>query len=188
MTETQLIEDLRLLAPPSYRWLILPLAAVVTALAVVLGQRLRRRHRERPPSQASAASAGLAPWELALTELERLTPLLRLEHSRDYGIAATGVLRRYLEGRYALHAPRLTTEDFLRLAAASTALPLNHRDSLVRFLRLCDLFKFGRYVASAAELSQLHTAAVAFVLASRPPVNTADAAAAQRAAAHTARA
>jgi hypothetical protein len=48
-------------------------------------------------------------------------------------------------------------------------LPADHRVSLREFLELCDLLKFGRYLASATELGPLHAAAVAFVIASRPP-------------------
>ena len=94
--------------------------------------------------------------------------MLCAEHSREYGIQSTGVLRCYIEARYLLPAPRLATEEFLIEAGKSPALPADHRASLGRFLELCDLCKFGRAVASAEELRQLHAAAVAFVLASRP--------------------
>lgn len=164
MNDTNLIEDLRLLSPPNYGWVLI-VALVVLALAVtVLISRAFRR-----PAQIAVATAGTEPWTIALEALERLAPLLCTERSRDYGIAATGVLRRYIEARYGWHAPKLATEEFLVAAGASPALPSEHRASLGRFLELCDLFKFGRYVAATDELQQLHAATVAFVLASRPP-------------------
>ena len=164
MTETNLIEDLRLLAPPNHGWLLALGAAIVLVLALFLALRAARRH----PSALAADAPGPVLWETALAELERLVPLLLTEHSREYGIQSTTVLRRYIEARYLLPAPRLATEEFLVAAGKSPALPADHRASLGRFLELCDLFKFGRCFASADELRQLHAAAVAFVLASRP--------------------
>lgn len=168
MNDTNLIEDLRLLSPPNYGWvLIVALVVAIVLLAILISRALRR------PAQTALATAGPEPWTIALEALERLAPLLCTERSRAYGIAATGVLRSYIETRYGWHAPRLATEEFLVAAGASPALPAEHRASLGRFLELCDLFKFGRYVASADELQQLHAAAVAFVLASRPAASVA---------------
>lgn len=165
MIETNLIEDLRRLTPPSHDWAWGVLLAVAMVGALVLLRRISRRRTARTLDGPAGSSA---LWELALQELEALAPLLQPDRSRAYGIQATTVLRRYLEARYQLRAPLLATEEFLRTAAHSSALPPAHRDGLERFLQLCDLFKFGRYVAQAEELGRLHAAAVEFVLASRP--------------------
>jgi hypothetical protein len=126
--------------------------------------------RRGPHSQPAEAldHLGRPLWERVLSELEQLTPLLTKATSREYGIKSTQVLRRYIEMRYALRAPRLATEEFLVVAGDSKALPEEHRASLHRFLELCDLLKFGRYLAAGSELERLHAAAVEFVLASRP--------------------
>lgn len=163
MTETNLIEDLRLLAPPGHGWIFLVVALAGLALIGAGVRRWRRRTGE-----AATVADGPPPWEVALAALEKLVPLLRAESSREYGIAATTILRAYIEVRHGLRAPRLATEEFLLAARQSSSLPASHRESLGRFLALCDLFKFGRYVGSTAELTHLHTAAVDFVLASRP--------------------
>jgi hypothetical protein len=105
---------------------------------------------------------------LALAELERLAPLMRTDRSRDYAIAATGVLRSYIEARFGLHAPRLTTEEFLVAARRSPTLPAADQAALGCFLERCDLCKFGRFVAAVDELRDLQASAVAFVLKSRP--------------------
>ncbi len=163
MDTTNLIEDLRLLSPPNLGvWLVLGLAVVLLA-GLFLCARLFRR-----TAHAAAEVTGPDLWDVALAELEHLTLLLNRGHSRDYAIQSTGILRRYIEARYLLRAPKLATEEFLVLAKDSPALPAGHRESLRRFLELCDLLKFGRYTAPAAELAALHAAAVAFVLASRP--------------------
>jgi len=164
MNTTNLIEDLRLLSPPNYGvWWALGIAAVLA-----FGFFLLVRRRLRRAATDVTVPSGLGLWDVALAELERLSPLLSREHSRDYAIRSTGILRRYVEARYALHAPTLATEEFLTMAGESPALPGDHSASLREFLELCDLLKFGRYLASTAELEALHAAAVAFVLASRP--------------------
>jgi hypothetical protein len=165
---TNLIEELRLLSPPTYGgWLAAGLMVILAAGFFALWHARRRR-----TDSGSIGVSGAPLWDVALAELERLIPLLRAEQSREYAIQSTGILRRYIEGRYALQAPRLATEEFLAAAAKSAALPAEHRGSLRHFLELCDLLKFGRYLASAGELEPLHAAAVAFVLASRPGAGT----------------
>lgn len=165
MIETNLIEDLRLLSPPTRGgWLALGIGLAAAALLGVGWL----RWRTRSPQPLSLSDPGPSPWDVALADLERLTPLLQPEHSRDYGIASTSILRRYVEARYQVQAPRLTTEEFLLVAGVSPLLPADDRSRLGRFLDLGDRFKFGRYTASGPELHQLHTTAVDFLLRSRP--------------------
>jgi len=166
MNDTDIIEDLRLLSPPNlWLWLLLIAAA---AIALGIGYWIQRRRRLRAMAYPVAEALRKPLWDLALADLESLAPLLDLRHSRDYAIRSTTILRRYIEARYGLRAPNQATEEFLVTAGQSPALPVEHRASLRRFLELCDLLKFGRYLAPAAELAPLHAAAVAFVLASRP--------------------
>lgn len=170
VNDTNLIEDLRQLSPPDPTWAWV--VAVALAGLLALAAWWRRRRQVRPVPLEITPAPGVPPWETALAELERLTALLRPERARDYAIASTTVLRWYIEQRHGLQAPRLATEEFLATAGRSEVLPTEHRESLGHFLQLCDLLKFGRYTASRDELEELHAAAVAFVLASRPPAET----------------
>jgi len=165
MTDTNLIEDLRLLAPPSYGWLLAVGIALVVLAALVLLRRFLRDRASRIPITSGVLPD---PTDDTLAELERLTRLLQSECSREYGIRSTTVLRSYIEVRYGLSAPKLATEEFLLAARHSSLLPVEHQTSLGAYLERCDLFKFGRYLAAQEELQQLHAAAVAFVLCSRP--------------------
>lgn len=168
MIETNLIEDLRRLTPPDTRlWMVAVVAAMAVLATLGIWRWARRRPAHAPPASQTATDAA---WETALAELERLASLLRPEASREYCMAATSVLRRYIEQRYGLCAPRLATEEFLGVASRSPGLPSGHRQSLGRFLVECDLCKFGRYTATTEELGRLHAAAVEFVLASRPAI------------------
>lgn len=164
MNNTNLIEDLRLLSPPNYTvwW-----AAALLVLAAG-GVFLLIRRRRAQGMIMGESNSGPPLWDLALAELERLTHLLQREHSRDYGIGSTKIMRKYIENRYSLRAPKLATEEFLKICCDSPAIPQVHQVSLKRYLELCDLLKFGRYVGSTTELLPLHEAAVNFILASRP--------------------
>ena len=166
MRDTNLIEDLRLLHSPEVPagvWFLIALLSFAGA-AMWLARWRRKRITPRPPSPDEA----LAAWEEALRELERCSVLLRTEASREYAIAATGVVRRFLERRFGLHAPRLTTEEFFVAVRVGNLVPEPHRESLGRYLVLCDLMKFGRAIAESIELQQLHQAAVNLVMDSRP--------------------
>lgn len=159
-----LIEDLRLLSPPAYG-LWLAVALLLFAAGLVF---FRARRSRALATVAAPHDAGSSPWDTALAGLERLVPYLQREYSRDYGFASTAILRSYIESRYAFRAPKLATEEFLFVCGNSPEIPGAHRDRLMRYLELCDLLKFGRYVAASDELVALHEAAIAFVLASVP--------------------
>jgi hypothetical protein len=166
MNETNLIEDLRLLSPPNYAWLAVVVAGMVVAALTVIAW----KRRQRSTLQVAAPDLSLAIWQGALDELERLTQLLAPERSRDYGIASTRILRGFIERRFGIQAPRLATEEFLVEASRHPAMPSPERAGLERFLHLCDLFKFARTRADSSELRELHEAAVAFVMAAKPPI------------------
>ena len=160
---TNIIDDLRLLepwtAPPPWAWVLL-------ALGVVVAWVIRRRHAARRAAQGAPAVAALAHEE-ALAELEKARALLVPENSRPYGIAVSGIVRRYLERRFGIVAPRRSTEEFLIEAAASAKLEPAHRPLLAEFLGCCDFLKFARARAELAELEAQHQAALRFVTETR---------------------
>jgi len=107
---------------------------------------------------------GLRPSEIALQHLAEAQRLLAPDHAREYGFAVSQIIRRYLEAAWQLHAPRLTTEEFLReLVEGSDRLAAPPRAELSDFLRHCDLAKFGGWRYSLPALTALHASAVAFV-------------------------
>ena len=53
------------------------------------------------------------------------------------------IIRRYLEDRFELRAPELTTEEFLTVAGTPVLLSHEHQKLLRDFLRQADLVKFA---------------------------------------------
>ena len=88
--------------------------------------------------------------------------MARLDRLRRTGLPEAGavdgwyvelsdIVRRYIEERFAVRAPELTTEEFLLEAGRSADLKQPHRELLSDFLARCDRVKFARYSPEADE-------------------------------------
>ena len=120
------------LPPLSWRlvgWIAAALAAVGLLVAGVwsLVRYLVRRVKEHR----------MSPIERAWVELDRLLKkgLPGRGRYKDFYVELTMVVRRYIQRKYGIKAPHLTTEEFLREAKPS--------DELRRFLESADLVKFA---------------------------------------------
>jgi len=78
-------------------------------------------------------------------------------------VALSAIVRRYLEQRYEIRAPELTTEEFLQVATARPELTMEHRGLLTSFLERCDQVKFAGYRPDADESLATLKAARGFV-------------------------
>lgn len=108
------------------------------ALAVIL--LVVRRRRRRPPPRP------VPPHEVAWESLRRLVAmdLVGQGEIEPFFVHLSAILRNYIEGRFRLHAPERTTEEFFAEAVRSPALE-PYLDRLMEFLRLSDQVKFARY-------------------------------------------
>lgn len=88
-----------------------------------------------------------APWERALHEVEKLrNRVKRKKLSAEKAFSALAdVVRDYLELRFALPAPRRTTQEFMQsfLHDPESPLPEEQRNFLSRFLAASDMIKFA---------------------------------------------
>ncbi len=78
-------------------------------------------------------------------------------------VELSAIVRRYLEFRYEIRAPELTTEEFLLVATARPELGTEHRDMLTAFLERCDRVKFAGYRPDASESLATLDAARGFI-------------------------
>jgi hypothetical protein len=108
----------------------------------------------------------------ALQRLEETRPLMRPESAREFGIAASEVIRSYVEKRFAIVVTRKTTEEFLHaLLQESNEALSRHRPLLAQFLERCDFIKFAGETLAVADLESLFQSARGFVLETgEPPV------------------
>ena len=126
---------------------------VLSAIGFAAWKRFRRQN-----------SCALLPSEVALQDLERARMLMNTDYAREYCFAVSQIIRRYIEAQFGIHAPRLTTEEFLReLVEARETRLTSHCTLLSDFLQHCDLAKFARWRCSLADLEALHASAKTFV-------------------------
>ena len=127
------------LPPLSWRLVGLSLLALLAAAAALYGlyalsRYLARRVREHR----------MSPIERAWAELARLMKkgLPKRGRYKDFYVELTMVVRRYVQRRYGIKAPHLTTEEFLRECSASNG-AVGASASLKGFLESADLVKFA---------------------------------------------
>jgi len=165
-TPPEFVDDLRLLDPPSSWMPGLLMIAGLLLLAAAAWWFIRRRRADA--AQRGMAAAAEQAEEDALAELEKLFELISQEHSRPYAIESSAIIRRYIERRFSLEAPRRSTEEFLAEARTSPKLAEPHQQLLADFLGCCDLLKFARTRADHRELGALQQAAMNFVRETAP--------------------
>lgn len=133
---------------------------LLLAVAAWLIRRWRRR-----PARVAAAAPPPPPHEVAAKALADLARRrlpqegLFVEH---YTTLAS-IVRAYIEQRFAVRAPEMTTEEFLTTSARDARLAGPHRTLLGQFLRECDLVKFARHVPAIVDGERALAAAARFV-------------------------
>lgn len=75
----------------------------------------------------------------------------------------SSIVRTYIEGRFELEAPRMTTEEFFELARGSQVLSESHKALIHRLLERSDRVKFTDYIPSREESEALLADARRFV-------------------------
>jgi hypothetical protein len=78
-------------------------------------------------------------------------------------VELSSIVRSYLERRYDIRAPELTTEEFLQVASRAPELTAAHRTQLSQFLERCDRVKFAGYRPDTNESIDTLAAARAFI-------------------------
>jgi hypothetical protein len=142
--------------PGSWVWSAVLAGAIAVALCVYAFSRRRDRGTRR---------RSLTLAEEALERLESTRPLMRPAMAREFGIAASEVIRNYIERRFDVIATQRTTEEFLQtLLQSSNETLVRHRALLEEFLRQCDLVKFAGASLAATDMESLFQSARGFVL------------------------
>jgi len=131
--------------------------ALVLGAGAVLGVRALRSRR-RIQKQRSAYDEAVA--QLRALEDRGAPDALTAD---AWFVELSAIVRRYLEHRYEIRAPELTTEEFLQVATSRPELTAEHRGLLSSFLERCDRVKFAGYRPDADESIATLAAARAFV-------------------------
>ncbi|MCB1739431.1 MAG: hypothetical protein KDK91_03620 [Gammaproteobacteria bacterium] len=137
------------------RWLwALPVLGVALLVGLLVLRAWRARGRRRSPYQiASARLAALKarPLPDSAAEMDR------------FFVELSDLVRRYLEGRFHLHAPELTSEEFIDVASGSPDLSDTHKHFLNEFLQIADRVKFARHLPAGQQVASLLSSVDNFV-------------------------
>ena len=138
------IRDIKAPVEIPLAWWILIFILVLTIAGAVY---FFYRRRRRPAVPKRIPVPVRLPWEIALERLEDL-------HHKHYPRAGlfklfyselSDIVRHYLEDRFRIKAPEMTTEEFLSDVKTSPALKEEDKESLKNFLNGSDMVKFAKY-------------------------------------------
>jgi hypothetical protein len=171
-TDAAAAEDIRDIRGPKGifpLWQVLALLAGGALLAICgyAAWRWARRRKAPRPQQL---------FEIALQRLEEIRSLMQPSSVREFSIAISDIVRRYIEDEFKVTATHRTTEEFLHdLLESSNAALAAHRNLLAQFLEQCDMAKFAGMGLSIRLMESLHQSARSFVIESSKPLPAAQA-------------
>ena len=144
--------DIRDIAPPvdfpsnNYPFYLL-LIVLGSALLVSLINFFLKRFKKLKPQ-------GIKPaWVIADERLEALRNLNLPSNGKikEYYTLLADIIRRFMEVRFSVRVPEMTTQEFLGYLRDSRHLNLEHNELLKEFLNSCDMVKFAKYGPSLKE-------------------------------------
>lgn len=141
------------------RNLIITLVVAALLLAFAAAAVWNWRNRSKPPPPPPV-------WHrIALREMEELRRRdIWLEPDVDASaVALANILRRYIEGRFHIHAPELTTEEFLAQVQDRSPWPEEEQTGLREFFEATDRIKFAGERPDRERLDLLMASAERFV-------------------------
>ncbi len=132
-------------------WIVLGVIAVVAVIICLIVLYFRRSR-----VQGTLQRTPLSAWEKAYARLEnlRLKKIMDRHFLKPFYIELSDIIRHYLEERFLIKAPEMTTEEFLDSLKNSPALSDTQQQILRNFLSICDMVKFAQHSSSTAEAEE----------------------------------
>jgi hypothetical protein len=141
-------------------WVVPAVLAAAIVVALCVAYMVWLRGRRGIPHQTLTLSAQ------TLQRLDDTRALMRPETARAFGIAASELIREYIEKRFEVVATQRTTEEFLQaLLQSSNDALARHRSPLGEFLQRCDFVKFAGGSLAVTDMESLFQSARGFVIA-----------------------
>ena len=138
---------------PDFWWLLwLVLALIVIAVGFYFFQR-RKKIASTP---VIVPVPQLPAWEKAYQQLEALRRenLLDQRLMKEFFTRVADITRHYMEDRFNIRAPHMSTEEFLYYLGISGHLNETQNAALKDFLNSCDMVKFAKYDPTIKEALQ----------------------------------
>ena len=139
----------------TYIYIILAiLISIALILFIIIFLQKRRKTKE-------IILPAIPAHEIAFKALKSLmeTDYLSTGKVQEYYFELSNIVRHYIENRFQLKAPEMTTEEFLLTLKESVVLN-SEQKSLVRdFLSHCDMVKFAKYLPEKKEIDSSYESA-----------------------------
>ncbi len=154
---------LRDIKPPlffkaDYTILIIILALIIIAAAALLIIYLLKKRQHKKPKETIPPKKA---HEIAYELLNRLKAknLPASGRVKEYYFEISKIVRSYIENRFSLKAPEMTTEEFLYSLKDSGILSGAQKNLVKEFLSQCDMVKFAKYGPTEEEIDTSFTSA-----------------------------
>ncbi len=99
-------------------------------------------------------------WEIALERLNalRLQNFPQKDQTKEFYSQLSDIIRRYIEDRFHIRAPEMTTQEFLwslnDAPSGGEELTDIHKNLLKGFLNSCDMVKFAKHGSTLNEMDE----------------------------------
>ncbi|MBF0620276.1 MAG: DUF4381 family protein [Candidatus Omnitrophica bacterium] len=145
--------------PGDWGWIFL--CTLLLLLAGLVFFLWRRMQKSKPVVLPPLRPA----WEVALERLLRLEQRGRWGEGeiKEFYVELSQVVRLYIEARFEIRAPEMTTEEFMARAVAAAVMTAEHKGFLKDFLNESDMVKFAKFIPGEAEAKRALKAARDFV-------------------------
>jgi len=117
-----------------------------------------------------AAAPAKKPHEVAYERIEvlRRGGLIEKGKVKEFFYELSGIIRSYIEARFGIHAPEMTTEEFLQNVREAGSFTSDHKSLLKDLLSKCDLVKYAKYGPVSYEIETMLEFAVRFIDQTKP--------------------
>lgn len=131
---------------PYFYGILALLLIILIALVIFIVIKRRRQHEEPsiPPLPAHQVA-----YE-ALSDLKKKN-YFKVGKVREYYFELSDILRHYMENRFNLRAPEMTTDEFMTTLKSSESLSSAQKGLVRDFLSHCDMVKFAKYLPPDTE-------------------------------------
>ncbi|MBQ9394105.1 MAG: hypothetical protein IJU23_01120 [Proteobacteria bacterium] len=143
---------------PIWPWFLLAFAIAVSGGVIYFATRPKKK--KILPADVVALKA--------LDDMEKKDIPVEAKAVDAWYVELSSVIRYYIEGRFDLHAPRLTTEEFFELTKSSDMLNNDEKVRIRKLLEYSDRVKFTDFVPSQDDSRDMLKEARKFVLDTRP--------------------
>jgi len=152
-------------------WIIMAamIALIVWLLAKYLPRNpIKRLMKPAPPAEPSHL--------IALRELGRLKEeqLWQKGEIKEYYSRLSEILRRYIDGRFGISSPELTTDETVRMLQRAAVLKQSEMSVIKEILSVSDMVKFAKYLPMAEIHDNAFESSLKFVELTKIPESAPD--------------